>query len=86
MGIVDRNAVESDRGATTVVEPNAVLRGGPSHLPEQQRVRYVPRTDENLKLPWRNGYQHFAPTTEHEQRDGTSLKVFVWERATKIAE
>lgn len=70
----------------SVVEPNAVLRGGPSTLPEDQRVRHVTEPEQTLKLLRGNRYEHFAPTPERETRDGASLRVYVWEGATKLAE
>lgn len=71
----------------SVIESNAVLRGGPSsYLPEDQRIRHVEELDQTVKLLRGNRYEHFAPTPDVELHDGRSLRVFVWEGATKLAE
>ncbi|GGX36278.1 DUF5988 family protein [Streptomyces lomondensis] len=69
------------------VEPNVILRGGASpYLTDDQRIRYVEDTDDNLKLLRGNRYEHFEPTAESETHDGMQLRVFVWLGVTKLAE
>lgn len=70
-----------------VPEPNnAMLRGGPTHVPTQVRVCRVDDVESTLKLSVGNGYDHFVPTPEIVEQDGCRLRVFEWTRRTYIAE
>jgi hypothetical protein len=68
----------------------AVLEGGPDDLPE----RVVPltatgptgRAEEDLKIPHRGGYEHFRPTSRHEDTPEGRLPVYEWWERTEIAE
>jgi hypothetical protein len=66
--------------------PNAVLRGGPGYLTGSHRVLYVDDLENKLKLPVRNGYEHFTPTAEEVRLGPDRLRVFVWTARTYIAE
>ncbi|KPC79009.1 MULTISPECIES: DUF5988 family protein [Streptomyces] len=71
----------------STVEPNVILRGGPStYLSEEQRICHVERLDEKLKLPRGDRYEHFEPTAESEVHEGVALRVFTWTGATQFAE
>ncbi|MEU0304596.1 DUF5988 family protein [Streptomyces sp. NPDC006175] len=71
----------------SMIEPNVILRGGPSpYLSEDQRICYVEQLDEKLKLPRGNRYEHFEPTAESEVHEGVPLRVFTWTGATQFAE
>ncbi|KUJ69089.1 hypothetical protein ACZ90_14720 [Streptomyces albus subsp. albus] len=72
-------------------EGNAVLRGGPTTLsadayPEDERIVTVDDLDQIVKLPRGSHYDHYAPTTEWQERAGRNLRVFEWSRRTYVAE
>jgi hypothetical protein len=66
--------------------PNVLLKGGPVTLRESRRVMRVDNTEEHVKIPMGNGYEHFAPTGELVETDEGALHVFEWDRRTRIAE
>jgi hypothetical protein len=63
---------------------DAVLTGGPEHLPRESRLRRVPCTADTVKVTCCNGYEHFerdpAPAADGD------LVVFSWTGRTLIAE
>ncbi|WP_019074861.1 DUF5988 family protein [Streptomyces hokutonensis] len=70
----------------TAPEPNAILTGGPSSVPEEERLRYVADTGTKIRLLSGNRWEHFDPTTRVIRHHGRDLLVFVWSRHTYIAE
>ncbi|MEU9179289.1 DUF5988 family protein [Streptomyces sp. NPDC048550] len=61
----------------------AVLEGGPVDLPE--RVVDAPSSGEDLKIPYRGGYEHYRPTARVQDGPLGSLRVFEWWERTEIA-
>ncbi|MBH5338524.1 hypothetical protein IHE55_28605 [Streptomyces pactum] len=70
----------------TITAPNVLLRGGPVHLAEEDRMRHVAEEQSYLKLLTGNAYEHFRATQETVTHQGTTLRVFDWERRTYVAE
>jgi hypothetical protein len=68
------------------VEPNVILHGGPASLPLADRIQYVENTDEKVKLPMGNRYEHFEPTCEMERHFERDLRILVWTGCTYVAE
>ncbi|QWF83431.1 DUF5988 family protein [Amycolatopsis sp. CA-230715] len=67
--------------------PNAVLHGGPDHfMPGASRVRHVADLDEQVKVESGGCYEHFKPTAEQVDHEGTVLRVFSWTHRTYVAE
>jgi hypothetical protein len=62
----------------------AVLEGGPVHLPDELRTRHVPHTDETIKVPYLDGYEHFECDSVTGAA-GTPV-VFRWTGRTRVAE
>ncbi|MFR9750264.1 DUF5988 family protein [Nocardia sp. 004] len=62
----------------------AVLEGGPHDLP----TRIVPITapEGELKVPFRDGYEHFLLTQRERDTKEGRLRVYEWCDRTKIAE
>ncbi|MEV4683161.1 DUF5988 family protein [Streptomyces kurssanovii] len=60
----------------------AVLEGGPDDLPE----RIVPVDDpgQELKIPFRGGYEHFKSTTRTQNTDQGQLPVYEWWERTEL--
>jgi hypothetical protein len=69
---------------TMVIEANALLVGGPSHL--WDLCRYVPEDVSRLKLCHGAGYEHFTRTGDTSVVGGRVLTVFSWAASTKVAE
>jgi hypothetical protein len=65
---------------------NAVLEGGPTGLPEPERIRHVPPGEFKVKVSFLNGYEHFIATGEHVPLMQGAVRIFRWEMRTKIAE
>ena len=63
-----------------------LLRGGPAGLPGSWYVEATPAFEDNLKIPWLNGREHFIHLGEYEQIDSVRIAVYRWNRSTKIAE
>jgi hypothetical protein len=63
----------------------ALLKGGPENLP---RVWETPPggTDERVKIPCGNGYEHFEFTQEYADVGCRSMPVYRWVYRTAIAE
>ncbi|NBM16698.1 DUF5988 family protein [Streptomyces sp. GC420] len=60
------------------------LEGGPEDL-RDQIVPIVPPGDE-IKMPYRGGYEHYKVTTRHEDTEKGRVTVFSWWERTEIAE
>jgi hypothetical protein len=54
------------------------LRGGPEGLPERVELPGAPAG--TIKIPFRNGYEHFAPAAD------ATTPVFDWTMRTLVAE
>ena len=65
---------------------NVFLSGGPADI--SQRLVHLAEVNANddVVVPRGNGYEHFCPTTEFCEIDGSRLAVFSWHYRTKIAE
>ncbi|QMU71576.1 DUF5988 family protein [Streptacidiphilus sp. P02-A3a] len=68
------------------LDPNVVLRGGPSSLSDDLRIRYLPNTEVKFKILRGNRYEHFEPTEQTTVHDDRELQVFVWTGCTYVAE
>jgi hypothetical protein len=66
--------------------PNAILHGGPEHLADDSRTRYIDDIESTLKLPIGNAYDHFVPTGKFMEHEGKNLRIFEWSRRTYVAE
>ncbi|MEV6927921.1 DUF5988 family protein [Dactylosporangium sp. NPDC051485] len=62
----------------------AILEGGPAHFPAELRARQVPHTDEKIKVPHLNGYEHFE--RDPAARPVDVPIVFRWTGRTRVAE
>ncbi|MFF4602004.1 DUF5988 family protein [Streptomyces sp. NPDC001339] len=60
----------------------AVLEGGPEELPK----RIVPAgpPGEDLKIPFRNGYEHFRATSRRQDTPDGPLPVYEWWERTEL--
>ncbi|WP_408629913.1 DUF5988 family protein [Amycolatopsis aidingensis] len=67
-------------------EPNALLVGGPSTLPDTERLRCVPNNDDPVKIELGNRYEHFVPTSEITTSGEWTVQVFTWICRTYAAE
>jgi hypothetical protein len=67
-----------------LVEPNALLTGGPTRPWEVSR--HVPESVSKLKLCYGPGYEHYVRTGETVVVSGQLLSVFAWATSTKVAE
>jgi hypothetical protein len=65
---------------------NVILQGGPAGLPHHERLRYVSQATHDVKVPYGNGYEHFAPTHTYQKVNEHHVAVFRWTGTTKIAE
>jgi hypothetical protein len=63
-----------------------LLVGGPDYFPSSARLQEVPDLTEKLKIPMRDGYEHFSHDGEVLTVDGERLPVFRWHAKTRIAE
>ncbi|NUS15364.1 MAG: hypothetical protein HOY69_28910 [Streptomyces sp.] len=67
--------------------PNAILQGGGSLVPDEERIRYVEFPTRTYKLFLGNRHEHYEPTgSVHAHADGRELHVFRWVRRTYVAE
>lgn len=62
------------------------LIGGPSSVTAEMRVRTVKELDAVVKLPHRNGYEHFAYSGSDDVDDDGVHPRFCWVGRTLIAE
>jgi hypothetical protein len=63
-----------------------LLTGGRADLPRRYRVATVDRLDEQVKVRFAGGYEHFAYRGEDIRVDELVLPVFNWTYRTQIAE
>ncbi len=63
----------------------AILVGGPADLPEELRICEVPPQTEKVKVPFRNGYEHYQQADARPEA-GADRQVFCWTGSTRIAE
>jgi surfactin synthase thioesterase subunit len=69
------------------MEPiKVLLEGGPTGLPESERVHEVTDLAARVHLPKGNGYEHFTYSGGSRNVNGSRLPVFRWYQRTKIAE
>ena len=61
----------------------AILVGRPADLPEESRMCQVPPQTEKVKVPFRNGYEHYQQV---DARPEAGRRVFCWTGSTRIAE
>lgn len=61
-----------------------VLAGGPGDLPQLWPA--PPGQAAKVKIPWRNGYEHFEATDEYAPVGGRCARVYRWSQRTFIAE
>lgn len=66
--------------------PNAILEGGPSLLPTEERLRFVADQQASLKLPRGNRYEHFRRSPDTVQHELGVLQVYTWTGSTFVAE
>ncbi|MEU0130853.1 MULTISPECIES: DUF5988 family protein [unclassified Streptomyces] len=64
------------------------LVGGPDHFPDDRRSMRVDMDGarEKIKIKYWGGYQHFEPSAESGDTDGTQPRIYHWTGFTKIAE
>lgn len=60
----------------------AVLEGGPDELAERIVPIASPGTD--VKVPFRNGYEHFKATSRQEDTPEGRLPVYEWWERTEM--
>jgi hypothetical protein len=60
----------------------AVLEGGPDDLP--QRIVAVDDPGQELKIPFRGGYEHFRSTARTRNTDEGRLPVYEWWERTEL--
>ena len=80
--MTDHNTVNSSHTGPLV---RAVLRGGPTGLPEASRHHLVAVGKDRIKVPYLGGYEHFHRTF-HATDGAADVVVFQWIGQTKIAE
>jgi len=73
-------------GPIDLAQTRVLLVGGPQELSEMDRIREVATPLSVVKLPFGNGYHHFAYSGESHDLNGATLPVFRWCYQTKIAE
>lgn len=64
---------------------DAILEGGPAHLPPELRVQRVARSRTKIKVSFYGGYEHFERDASGQPRTGGPV-VFRWTDRTRIAE
>ncbi|GAA2657372.1 DUF5988 family protein [Paractinoplanes durhamensis] len=75
---------ESDPDTSAVRLVEAVLEGGPANLPNELRTHHVLHTDEKIKVPYLDGYEHFECASVTDT--GGTPVVFRWTGRTRVAE
>ncbi|MFI5523098.1 DUF5988 family protein [Streptomyces platensis] len=60
----------------------AVLEGGPEELPE--RIVPIDPPGMELKIPFRNGYEHFRATSRRQNTSEGALPVYEWWERTEL--
>jgi Family of unknown function (DUF5988) len=76
---------------TTTVSGNsdfvhAVLEGGPASIPEALRSLTVNPAEDNVKIPFYGGYEHFVRADMAAADAVRGHVVFRWTTRTEIAE
>ncbi|MFE3202602.1 DUF5988 family protein [Embleya sp. NPDC055664] len=62
----------------------AYLEGGPDDMPE--RIVTITPPGVELKIPFRNGYEHFKSTSRHQETPEGRLPVYEWWERTEVAD
>lgn len=60
----------------------AVLEGGPEELPE--RIVAIDRPGDDVKIPFRNGFEHFRATPREQDTTEGPLPVYEWWERTEL--
>ncbi|MEU5541112.1 DUF5988 family protein [Streptomyces sioyaensis] len=60
----------------------AVLQGGPEELPA--RIVPIDPPGPDLKIPFRNGYEHFRATGRQQDTTEGALPVYEWWERTEL--
>ncbi|RVU28044.1 hypothetical protein EOT10_07215 [Streptomyces antnestii] len=60
----------------------AVLQGGPDDLPE--RIVPLSTPGEDIKIPFRGGFEHFRATPREEETGQGLLPVYEWWERTEL--
>jgi hypothetical protein len=69
------------------LEGNTMLVGGePLGVPETERIRFVPPSEEAVKVCCGAHYEHFRRTGESVVHRDRPLHVFRWSHRTVVAE
>ncbi|MBR7827143.1 hypothetical protein KDK95_12570 [Actinospica sp. MGRD01-02] len=67
---------------TNTTNPDhAYLEGGPNDLPE--RIVAISRPGHDVKIPLRNGYEHFRATARETDSADGRLPVYEWFERTE---
>ncbi|OLE20271.1 MAG: hypothetical protein AUG49_25575 [Catenulispora sp. 13_1_20CM_3_70_7] len=67
-------------------EPNVILTGGSDWSSPEDRIRFVPPSQEKVKVYLGNRYEHYEPTPETIDYHGRRLRIFAWSGTTTVAE
>ncbi|MFI9625994.1 DUF5988 family protein [Streptomyces sp. NPDC052042] len=62
--------------------PRAFLEGGPDDLPE--RIVSLTTPGDDVKIPFRGGYEHFRVTTRRRDTEEGQLPVYEWWERTEF--
>lgn len=62
----------------------AELKGGPSDLTNRHPIPEPPQ--EEIKVPRRNGYEHYSFSGSYQEPSGEIIAVFQWSYRTQSAE
>jgi hypothetical protein len=65
---------------------DAVLEGGPTDLPEQERRRRSTPGEFTIKIMHRGGYEHFTRDADALPAGPSAPAVYRWTTRTRIAE
>jgi hypothetical protein len=63
-------------------QAKAVLSRGPDELAEQ--IVSIDPQESELKVPFRNGYEHFKLTSRRQETTEGSLPVYEWWERTEL--
>ena len=64
----------------------AVLKGGPTSLPQESRTQTVGQLAEKIKIMHYGGYEHFERIGTSQERSRPGEIIFQWTMRTEIAE
>lgn len=76
--------IVGERGVPAPDVIEAILEGGPNHLPAGLRTQRVTNDNEKIKVPYNGGYEHFERDCG-AAADGAPI-IFRWTGRTRIAE